>query len=225
MNILIMNDVLSEAGLLLNNDKATEQMKHSISQLARLLVCPLCNKIFDRPTTLSSCAHSFCMNCIDEYAANAYECPVKGCNMPMSIVGSHGGSYRNINPQLSQSIESLKMICNSLNKSKEHWWLSKDTLQSIEEMKSSRTKECQQKDMLDDDQEGYDNNHADNDADIYAARHHTGEEEEMNNDGDEDEEMIDLQQDNKEEQLCLSAYDNDNDGNDDINELNSDDEI
>mmetsp|Transcript_26557 Transcript_26557/g.28566 ORF Transcript_26557/g.28566 Transcript_26557/m.28566 type:complete len:226 (+) Transcript_26557:20-697(+) len=217
-----MNDVLSEAGLLVDNDKATEQMKHSISQLARLLVCPLCHKIFDRPTTLSSCAHSFCMDCIDEFASNAYDCPVKGCKMPMSIVGSHGGSYRNINPQLSQSIESLKMICNSLNKSKEHWWLSKDTLQSIEETKSSRMKECQQNDRLDDGQEGYDNKHADNDADIYTARHHTGEEKEMNSDGDEDGEMIDLQQDNKEERLSLSAYDNDDNG--DINELNSEDE-
>ena len=35
------------------------------------------HQIFDRPTTLSSCAHSFCMNCIDEYASNAYECPGK----------------------------------------------------------------------------------------------------------------------------------------------------
>mmetsp|Transcript_28950 Transcript_28950/g.32459 ORF Transcript_28950/g.32459 Transcript_28950/m.32459 type:complete len:226 (+) Transcript_28950:13-690(+) len=217
-----MNDVLSEAGLLVDNDKATEQMKHSISQLARLLVCPLCHKIFDRPTTLSSCAHSFCMDCIDEFASNAYDCPVKGCKMPMSIVGSHGGSYRNINPQLSQSIESLKMICNSLNKSKEHWWLSKDTLQSIEETKLSRMKEGQQNDRLDDGQEGYDNKHADNDADIYTARHHTGEEKEMNSDGDEDGEMIDLQQDNKEERLSLSAYDNDDNG--DINELNSEDE-
>jgi hypothetical protein len=41
-----MNDVvLSEAGLLIENDKATEQMKNSISRFARLLVCPLCSKV------------------------------------------------------------------------------------------------------------------------------------------------------------------------------------
>ena len=41
-----MNDVvLSEAGLLIENDKATEQMKNSISEFARLLVCPLYNKV------------------------------------------------------------------------------------------------------------------------------------------------------------------------------------
>jgi hypothetical protein len=39
------DDVLSEAGLLIENDKATEQMKNSISQFARLLVCPLCSKV------------------------------------------------------------------------------------------------------------------------------------------------------------------------------------
>ena len=41
-----MNDtILSEAGLLLENDKATEQMQKSISKFASLLICPLCNKV------------------------------------------------------------------------------------------------------------------------------------------------------------------------------------
>ena len=40
-----MNDRLSEAGLLLENDKATEQMQKSISQFASLLLCPLCKKV------------------------------------------------------------------------------------------------------------------------------------------------------------------------------------
>lgn len=224
-----MNDVvLSEAGLLIENDKATEQMKNSISEFARLLVCPLCNKIFDRPTTLSSCAHSFCMDCIDEYASNAYECPVKGCKMPMSIVGSNGGSYRKINPQLSQSIESLKTICKSLNKSKQHWWLSQNTLQSIEEMKSSRMKERQQKDLLDEAQQEYNSDDGDGDGDnnMYTDQNHSrhegeGEENSIDDEEDDDDEMIDLQQGSEDQRLCLSA---DNDNDDDIDEINCEDD-
>ncbi len=56
---------------------------------------------------------------------------VDGCNMPLSIVGGHRGSYRTTNPQLSQTVESLKMICQSLNQSKELWWRSATILDSV----------------------------------------------------------------------------------------------
>jgi hypothetical protein len=42
--------------------------------------------------------------------------------MPMSITGGHRGSYRKINPQLSQTVESLKLICKSLNQAPDGWW-------------------------------------------------------------------------------------------------------
>jgi hypothetical protein len=40
----------------------------------------------------------------------------------MSIVGGHGGSYRKVNPQLSQTVESMKIICQSLNRAPDNWW-------------------------------------------------------------------------------------------------------
>ena len=99
----------------------------------------------------------------------------------MSVVGSRG-SYRKTNPQLSQAVESLKIICKSLNQSKRNWWLSPSTVQSIKEMKSSR--------FLDGLQE--ENDDSDNDGSC-------GVEE---NDNDDDE-MIDLQATDA-GQSCLS---------------------
>lgn len=61
--------------------------------------------------------------------------------MPISIVGSNGGSFRKLNLQISQTIESLQIICKNLNQSEKDWWLSPATLQSIQEMKSSKIKE------------------------------------------------------------------------------------
>ncbi|MGK3757144.1 MAG: hypothetical protein ACI8RD_009458 [Bacillariaceae sp.] len=148
--------------------------------------------------------------------------------MPMSIVGSNGGSYRKINPQLSQSIESLKTICKSLNKSKQHWWLSQNTLQSIEEMKSSRMKERQQKDLLDEAQQEYNSDDGDGDGDnnMYTDQNHSrhegeGEENSIDDEEDDDDEMIDLQQGSEDQRLCLSA---DNDNDDDIDEINCEDD-
>jgi hypothetical protein len=48
--------------------------------------------------------------------------------MPMSIVGGHGGSYRKINPQLSQTVESMKVICQSLNRTPDLWWKSESAI-------------------------------------------------------------------------------------------------
>lgn len=42
--------------------------------------------------------------------------------MPMSIVGGRRGSYRNVNPQLAQSVESLRLICQGLNRAPDQWW-------------------------------------------------------------------------------------------------------
>jgi hypothetical protein len=54
--------------------------------------------------------------------------------MPLSITGGHGGSYRKHNPQLSQTLESLKLICQQLNQSPSHWWSTPAVMKSIEEM-------------------------------------------------------------------------------------------
>ena len=42
--------------------------------------------------------------------------------MPMSIVGGHKGSYRKVNPQLRQTVTSLKIICDQLNQAPDGWW-------------------------------------------------------------------------------------------------------
>mmetsp|Transcript_33767 Transcript_33767/g.79604 ORF Transcript_33767/g.79604 Transcript_33767/m.79604 type:complete len:215 (+) Transcript_33767:175-819(+) len=187
-----MNDTLSAAGLLVEGNKATEEMQKSISNFASFLICPLCNKIFDRPATLSACAHTFCTNCVDGYSANNSVCPAKGCGMPMSIVGSNGGSFRKINLQISQTIESLQFICKSLNQSKEHWWRSTNTLQSIQDMRVpsairgqpefSDEKDCDFQDHFD----GF------------------GDQTENEEEGVDDEEMIDLQA-IEEEESCVDT--------------------
>ncbi|CAJ1904308.1 unnamed protein product [Cylindrotheca closterium] len=111
-----------ESALDLGDNKATNGMKSSLKRLLNLLKCPLCDELFDQPTTLSSCGHSFCVSCIDQYSTNACVCPVEGCRMPMSLVGGHGGSFRKVNPQLAQTVESVKLLCQKLNQCDDDWW-------------------------------------------------------------------------------------------------------
>lgn len=42
--------------------------------------------------------------------------------MPMSIVGGGRGSYRRVNPQLAQCVESVCLVYEGLNKSPDEWW-------------------------------------------------------------------------------------------------------
>mmetsp|Transcript_19309 Transcript_19309/g.48065 ORF Transcript_19309/g.48065 Transcript_19309/m.48065 type:complete len:182 (-) Transcript_19309:300-845(-) len=170
--------VLRDAGMLVENTKATKQMKRSISEFASHLTCPLCSKIFDRPATLSACGHTFCMICIDAYSSNNCTCPAEGCGMPLSIIGG-GGSFRKPNLQIAQTIESLQLIVKSLNLSEEKWWASPDTLQSIKAMKASRNQDEQEdsSEPESDDRVGYTSD--------------TSDKEDNSSDGEE--EMIDLQ--------------------------------
>ena len=69
--------------------------------------------------------------------------------MPILIVGSNGGSFRKLNVQISQTIESLRLICNSLNQSKKQWWLLHNMLHAIIETKSSKMMERKFKDQVD----------------------------------------------------------------------------
>jgi hypothetical protein len=46
---------------------------------------------------------------------------VESCSIPMSLVGGKG-SYRKVNPQLLQTVTSLKAICQSLNRAPDYWW-------------------------------------------------------------------------------------------------------
>lgn len=118
--------------------------------------------------------------------------------MPMSIVGSNGGSFRKLNLQISQTIESLQLICNSVNQSKENWWLSPATLRSIQEIRASELVKDQKESMFDEEQEENDDR---NDF--------SGDWGQMKNEdnGDEGEEMIDLQASEDDEQLCVQTED------------------
>jgi hypothetical protein len=83
---------------------------------------------------------------------------VEGCGMPLSITGGHKGSYRKINPQLSQTVESLKLICRSLNTSSDQWWKSPSTVQSIHEMwEEKQRRGTFRQDDEDDSDDDYDN--------------------------------------------------------------------
>lgn len=83
-------------------------------------------QIFKRPTTLASCGHSFCETCIDDYNCIHSTCPATGCGMPMSIVGGGRGSFRKVNPQLAQCVESMQLVCQGLNQAPDEWWKSND---------------------------------------------------------------------------------------------------
>ena len=41
--------------------------------------------------------------------------------MPMSVGGGRG-SFRRVNPQLAQCVESLHMVCQGLNRAPDEWW-------------------------------------------------------------------------------------------------------
>ena len=85
----------------------------------------------------------------------------------MSITGGHRGSYRKINPQLSQTVESLQLICKGLNQSAEGWWKNEAILAAAN---------------------AHDNNQEDDEEEMvdFQANEKLNEEE-------EDEEMVDLQ--------------------------------
>ena len=101
----------------------------------------------------------------------------EGCGMPLSMVRGKAGSFRTPNLQMSQTIESLQLICKSLNQSEKNWWLSPTTLQSIQEKKSSKMKDKQ---------------------DVPSEASEGGED-----NSEDDDEMIDLQA-NEDEQSCVS---------------------
>ena len=102
----------------------------------------------------------------------------------MSIVGSNGGSFRKVNLQISQTIESLQLICNSVNRSKESWWLSPASLRSIQETRASKLVTDQNESSL------FDNEQEENDGDRDVFPGDGGQ---TKNEDNEDEEMIDLQ--------------------------------
>jgi len=121
--------------------------------------------------------------------------------MPLSIVGGKGGSFRKINLEISQTIESIQLICKSLNRSEENWWVAPDALRSIKETKKLKMKgrSVESDGFPPDGQVSKDEDLIENDDDDEII------------DLQDDDEMIDLQAD-EEEESCLSTA-----GSQDIN--------
>ena len=107
--------------------------------------------------------------------------------MPLSIVGSNGGSFRKLNVQISQTIESLQLICKSLNQSERNWWSSRNMLLSTKEMKSLKMKDRQE---------------VSSEAISSNDQGNFPYENQVRDDNSEDDEMIDLQA-NEDEQSSL----------------------
>jgi len=109
--------------LVLDPQTTTPAMRKSLEELHSSLLCPLCNQVFVDPSTLP-CAHTFCLSCMDEYAANAWSCPVPGCGFPLACRGAREGSYLKINPQIQTVVASMQVICKTLNEAPKEWWAS-----------------------------------------------------------------------------------------------------
>lgn len=62
--------------------------------------------------------------------------------MSTSVRGM-GTSFRIVNPQLSQTVESLQKICASLNGAPDHWWMSLEVVDTILAMKKAKRKEVE----------------------------------------------------------------------------------
>lgn len=114
-------------------------MKKSLDDIQSCLLCPLCNNLMSDPSTLH-CTHSFCLDCISNH--EAWNCPVKGCGLPVSVRGS---GYINVNPQLDTVVNSLNEIKKTLGKSKDYWWKS-DAVMSQASMMSQLSSHSPRKD-------------------------------------------------------------------------------
>ena len=106
----------------LNELKTTQSMRTSLQNLYSCLLCPLCNQTFRNPVTLPACAHTFCQECISDYACNSYECPA--CSLPIMLRGGRAGKFDQTNPQIETVTSSFVNLCHALNTAPNHWWRS-----------------------------------------------------------------------------------------------------
>lgn len=51
--------------------------------------------------------------------------------MPMSVGGGRG-SFRRVNPQLAQCVESIHLVCQGLNRAPDEWWKQHNLMISSE---------------------------------------------------------------------------------------------
>ena len=113
-------DLPPPAPIDLHELKTTQSMRTSLQNLYACLLCPLCNHTFRNPVTLPACAHSFCQECISDYACNSYECPA--CSLPIMLRGGRAGKFDQTNPQIETVASSFVNLCNALNAAPNQWW-------------------------------------------------------------------------------------------------------
>jgi hypothetical protein len=118
--------------LVLDVERTTPAMRRSLDSLRSSLLCPLCNQVLQKPSTLP-CAHTFCYDCIDDYICNAWTCPSVGCGMPVTATGTRGGKYLKINPQYQTVVTSFDVICTALNEAPKEWW-REDTPDEVDDL-------------------------------------------------------------------------------------------
>jgi hypothetical protein len=136
---------------------------------------------------------------------------VNGCNMPMSITGRHGGSFRKHNPQISQTIESLKLICQQLNASPKKWWMPPSVMTSIEQMFKEKRQKMSQEDEDDDTIE--------NDCEAFGEKNG---QETSNDDLEKDKELMDLHSKSNDESARFVTTTKDHN---DVDSIDSDDSL
>ena len=73
--------------------------------------------------------------------------------MPMSVIGDHKGSFRKINPQLLQMVTSLNVICQSLNRAPDHWWMMGSKNKSSEIQQALGNDDTKDEEGMDDGEE------------------------------------------------------------------------
>jgi hypothetical protein len=121
-------NAVSVPPVLLDPTKGTRSMLESLQTLRNVLDCPLCHQLLHEPSTLT-CGHTFCCTCIDHYTCNAWTCPVKDCNFPITVTGERNGKFRKINPTVQTVATSWANICAALEKAPSEWWKDEDAIE------------------------------------------------------------------------------------------------
>mmetsp|Transcript_2833 Transcript_2833/g.3807 ORF Transcript_2833/g.3807 Transcript_2833/m.3807 type:complete len:241 (+) Transcript_2833:137-859(+) len=132
-----------EDDAILTSNKLTESMAASFRDMGQALTCSLCKHVIVQAQTLSACAHSFCLVCIDHYACNNWKCPVPGCGQSLALRGNRKGKgFHCTNPSLETLASSWMAIHQVLERAAPEWW--KDDTDVFE-----RSKDESHRDKLD----------------------------------------------------------------------------